>query len=99
MSSSKVIVITGASSGIGAELARQLAFQGHRLVLAARRREELAAVAEQCGPETLAVVTDVRRRGDVQHLLDRALHKPGGIARWVNNAPRRINRRVVVLPH
>jgi len=97
MSSSKVIVITGASSGIGAELARQLAAQGHRLVLAARRREELAAVAEQCGPETLAVVTDVRRRGDVEHLRDRTLDKRGQVDVWVNNAGRGISRRVMAL--
>jgi len=97
MSTSKVIVITGASSGIGAELARQLAAQGHRLVLAARRREEMAAVAEQCGPEALAVVTDVRRRGDVEHLRDRALDKRGQIDVWVNNAGRGINRRVMDL--
>ena len=55
MSSSKVIVITGASSGIGAELARQLAAQGHRLALAARREKELVEVAQQCGTEALAV--------------------------------------------
>jgi short-subunit dehydrogenase len=97
MSFSKVIVITGASSGIGAELARQLAVQGHHLVLAARRREELEAVAGQCGPETLAVVTDVRRRGDVEHLLERTLDKRGQVDVWVNNAGRGINRRVMEL--
>src|SRR3954471_14737515 len=97
MSFSKVIVITGASSGIGAELARQLAAQGHRPVLAARRSEELEAVAEQCGPETLAVVTDVRRRGDVEHLRDRALDKLGQIDVWINNAGRGISRRVMDL--
>lgn len=97
MSFCKVIVITGASSGIGAELARRLAAQGHRLVLAARRREELEAVAEQCGPETLAVVTDVRRRGDVEHLLERALDKRGQVDVWINNAGRGIARRVMEL--
>jgi short-subunit dehydrogenase len=44
----KVVVITGASKGIGAELARQLAAKGARLVLAARSSEELEAVAEDC---------------------------------------------------
>jgi short-subunit dehydrogenase len=97
MSFCKVIVITGASSGIGAELARRLAAQGHRLVLAARRREELEAVAEQCGPETLAVVTDVRRRGDVEHLLERVLDKRGQVDVWINNAGRGIARRVMEL--
>jgi short-subunit dehydrogenase len=97
MSFCKVIVITGASSGIGAELARQLAAQGHKLVLAARRLEELEAVAEQCGPEALAVVTDVRRRGDVEHLRDRALDKRGQVDVWINNAGRGIARRVMNL--
>ena len=97
MSSGKVIVVTGASSGIGAELARQLAAQGHRLVLAARRLEELEVVAAQCGPETLAVVTDVRRRGDVEHLLERALDKRGTVDVWINNAGRGIARRVMDL--
>ena len=44
----KVIVITGASKGIGAELARQLAAKGAKLVLAARDAKELDAVAQQC---------------------------------------------------
>ena len=97
MSASKVIVITGASSGIGAELARQLAAEGHRLALAARREEELKAVAAQCGPEALAVVTDVRRRGDVEHLRDRTLDKLGHVDVWINNAGRGIGKRVLDL--
>ena len=55
----KVIVITGASGGIGAELARQLGAQGHQLALAARREKELKSVAEQCGGQALPVVCDV----------------------------------------
>ncbi len=47
----KVIVITGASAGIGAELARQAAGKGAKLVLAARRKPELEAVAARCGGE------------------------------------------------
>jgi short-subunit dehydrogenase len=97
MSDSKVIVITGASSGIGAELARQLAAQGHRLALAARREPELAAVASQCGPETLAMVTDVRRREDVERLRDRAIETFGHVDVWVNNAGRGIGRSVLDL--
>ena len=95
--SSKVIVITGASSGIGAELARQLAAQGHRLALAARRETELAAVASQCGPETLTVVTDVRRREDVERLRDRAIERFGHVDVWINNAGRGIGRPVLDL--
>ncbi len=95
--SSKIIVITGASSGIGAELARQLAAQGHRLALAARREAELGEVASQCGPETLAVVTDVRRREDVERLRDRAIERFGHVDVWINNAGRGIGRPVLDL--
>ena len=60
----QVVIITGASSGIGWELALQLADQGARLVLAARRADKLAALAEECrarGGQALAVPTDVTR--------------------------------------
>ena len=69
----KVIVITGASSGIGASLARQLAARGAKVVLGARREAELKQVASQCGPGALAVVTDVTRRVEVERLRDEAL--------------------------
>jgi NADP-dependent 3-hydroxy acid dehydrogenase YdfG len=58
----KVVVITGASSGIGRELAYQLAEQGAWLSLAARNEERLAAVAGECqarGGRAIAIVTDV----------------------------------------
>src|SRR3982750_3485655 len=73
----KVIVITGASGGIGAELARQLGEKGAKLVLAARRQPELEAVAARSGREALAVVTDATRRGDVEKLRDAALQRFG----------------------
>jgi NAD(P)-dependent dehydrogenase (short-subunit alcohol dehydrogenase family) len=92
MSSNKVIVITGASGGIGAALARQLGAQGHRLALAARREKELAEVAAECGPGTLAVVTDVTRRPDVERLRDRALAAFGQVDVWINNAGRGIGK-------
>jgi len=67
---SKVIVITGASGGIGAATAKQLAGRGDKVVLAARRLVELKQVAEQCGPDALPILTDVIRRTDVDHLRD-----------------------------
>ncbi len=68
----KVLVITGASAGLGAELARRAGEQGARLVLAARRQPELEAAAARAGREALAVVTDGTRRGDVDRLRDAA---------------------------
>jgi len=94
---SQVIVITGASSGIGAALAKQLGAQGQRLVLAARRQAELEKVAGPFGANALAVVTDVCRRGDVEHLRERALEQFGQVDVWVNNAGRGISRKVLEL--
>jgi NAD(P)-dependent dehydrogenase (short-subunit alcohol dehydrogenase family) len=90
----RVIVITGASGGIGAALARLVAGEGARPVLAARRERELEAVRADCGPQALAVVADVTRRADVQRVLDRAVERHGHVDVWVNNAGRGITRLV-----
>ena len=95
--SEKVVVITGASSGIGAALARQLGAQGHRLVLAARREQELQRVAAQSSPTALAFVADVRCRSDVERLRDAAIAHFGQIDVWINNAGRGIGRKVADL--
>jgi NADP-dependent 3-hydroxy acid dehydrogenase YdfG len=91
----QVIVITGASAGIGAALATRLATAGHTLVLAARREAELEAVAAPLG--ALAVVTDVTERAQVDALCARALEVHGRIDVWVNNAGRGITRPVSTL--
>ena len=93
----KVVVITGASAGIGAELGKQLAARGAKVVLAARRKTELDAVAAKIGQNALAVVTDVTKRGDVEHLSKAALERFGRIDVWVNNAGRGISRSVAEL--
>jgi NADP-dependent 3-hydroxy acid dehydrogenase YdfG len=93
----KVIVITGASAGIGAELAKQLAAKGAKVVLAARRKAELDRVAAELGKDALAVVTDVTRRSDVDRLASAALERFGRIDVWVNNAGRGISRAVADL--
>jgi short-subunit dehydrogenase len=93
----KVVVITGASGGIGAALARALGEQGHALVLAARRQAELEQVAHQSGADALAVPTDATRRADVEALRDRALTHFGHVDVWVNNAGRGITRSVLEL--
>ncbi len=85
---SNVIVITGASSGIGAALAKRWGADGHRLVLAARREPLLRKVAAETGSEAIPVVTDVTRRRDVERLRDVALERFGHVDVWVNNAGR-----------
>jgi short-subunit dehydrogenase len=88
----KTIVITGASDGIGAELARQLARHGGAqtaLVLAARNRAALETVAAECramGTQTLVVPTDVGVQAQCRALIDAAVRQFGGIDTLVNNA-------------
>jgi len=93
----QVIVVTGASSGIGAELARLVGQRGGRPVLAARRERELLAVAAEAGPDALPLVADVTRRDQVQRILDAALERFGRVDAWVNNAGRGITRPVSAL--
>lgn len=86
---SKVIILTGASSGIGEGIARLLAAQGHKLVLGARRTERLAALCDELrfnGAEVDYLATDVTRRADTQQLADFALEKYGRIDVMINNA-------------
>ncbi len=90
----KVVLITGASSGIGAALARRVAELGGAAVLAARREAELREVAAACGGQSLAVVADVTRREEVQRIFDSALARFGHVDVWVNNAGRGLTRPV-----
>jgi len=90
----KVIVITGASSGIGAALAELVAGRGARVALLARREEELRAVAARCGSEALPIVADVTRRDTVERALEATLARFGHVDVWVNNAGRGITRLV-----
>jgi NADP-dependent 3-hydroxy acid dehydrogenase YdfG len=91
----KVIVITGASSGIGAAVAEEVAKRGHKVVLAARRAEALEEVAERIGDEALVVQTDVTKRDEVEHLRDAAMRHFGHIDVWINNAGRGLSRAVL----
>ncbi|HMC77605.1 MAG TPA: SDR family NAD(P)-dependent oxidoreductase [Vicinamibacterales bacterium] len=93
----RTIVITGASSGIGAATATQLAARGDRVVLAARRGGELERLAARLGQDAFPVVTDVTVRADVEHLRDRAIERFGGIDVWINNAGRGLSKQTAEL--
>ena len=83
----KVVVITGASSGLGEATARHLASLGAKLVLGARRLDRLQALAQELLlPAEAAVQTDVTDRAQVQHLVDRAISVHGRIDVILNNA-------------
>jgi NAD(P)-dependent dehydrogenase (short-subunit alcohol dehydrogenase family) len=86
--SGQIVVITGASGGLGAAAAEELARRGASLVLAARRAGPLGEVAARCGDEALAVVADVTKRSDVQRVFDEAVAKFGRVDIWINNAGR-----------
>jgi short-subunit dehydrogenase len=84
-----VVIITGASKGIGAELARQLAAKGAKLVLAARSAGELEAVAEECrklGAPVVTVRADVAGERDCQAIVAGAVLAFGRVDTLVNNA-------------
>ena len=86
---SKVFLITGASDGIGAELALQLAGSGHRLVLAARNETALQQIAAQCqrdGSKAIVASTDVTVEDDCRRLIAQTLEAYGRIDVLVNNA-------------
>jgi NAD(P)-dependent dehydrogenase (short-subunit alcohol dehydrogenase family) len=85
----RVVVVTGASSGLGREAAVRFARKGCALVLAARRADALQETARLCheaGARARFIVTDVTREADVQRLAEFALVRDGRIDVWVNNA-------------
>jgi NADP-dependent 3-hydroxy acid dehydrogenase YdfG len=88
----QVVVVTGASSGIGAALSELLASTGTRVVLVARRREALEAVAARCQGRAHVIVADVSSRADVRRVVDDTLAAFGRIDVWVNNAGQGITR-------
>jgi NADP-dependent 3-hydroxy acid dehydrogenase YdfG len=94
---SQVVVVTGASAGIGASLSRAIGRRGGAVVLAARRAKQLEEVAASTGAATATVVADVTKRGDVQRILEAALQRFGHVDVWVNNAGRGISRSVLEL--
>lgn len=99
--SEQVLVITGASSGIGLVTARAAARRGARLVLAARAEEALRRLADEInaeGGEAVYVVADVGRERDVRRIAETAMERFGRIDTWVNNAGVSIYGRIMDTP-
>jgi NAD(P)-dependent dehydrogenase (short-subunit alcohol dehydrogenase family) len=88
----RIIVVTGASSGIGAAFAKVASQRGAKVVLVARREAELRQASAACAGETLIVPADVTKRSDVKRAVDEAIARFGHIDVWVNNAGRGISR-------
>ena len=91
-SMSKIVVITGASAGIGAALGERLAKRGDRVVLVARRRQALDEVAARCEGRADVHVADVTDRPQVRRVADETVERCGRIDVWVNNAGQGITR-------
>jgi len=90
--SNKVIVITGASAGIGAALAELLAGRGASVVLVARRKDLLDVVVSRCGANAIGIEADMTRRAEVRRVVEESLHHFGHIDVWINNVGRGISR-------
>lgn len=86
----KVVLITGASSGIGEHLAYEYASRGACLALAARRENRLREVADRClrigSPDVVTQRVDVAKANDCRHFIDRAANHFGRLDHLVNNA-------------
>lgn len=85
----KIVVITGASSGLGEAAARRLSAEGATVVLGARRKDRIQALADELitkGGKAMAVATDVTDRTQVQALVDAAVKTYGRVDVMINNA-------------
>lgn len=85
----KVVIVTGASSGIGEATARQFALNGSRVVLAARSESRLSAIAKSindAGGEAVFFKTDVSQEADCKVLIQKSIEKFGRIDILINNA-------------
>ncbi|WKA54393.1 SDR family NAD(P)-dependent oxidoreductase [Planococcus shixiaomingii] len=80
------VVVTGASSGFGKGIVKQLSEEGANVVLAARRTKLIEELAKECGPNAVAVTTDISKEEDMARLFETAVSKFGKIDVWINNA-------------
>jgi short-subunit dehydrogenase len=88
----KVIVITGASAGIGAALAELLARRGASLGLVARRKDILDGIVHRCGANAIGITADMTHRAEVHRVVEEAIHHFGHVDVWINNVGRGISR-------
>jgi len=89
----KVVVITGASSGIGAATAEEVGKRGASVVLVARRADALRAAAAKCGASAHTIVADVTKREEVRRVVNESIAKFGHIDVWMNNVGQGITRQ------
>jgi len=89
----KVVVITGASGGIGAATAEAASTAGASVVLVARRADALRDVAAKCGARAHVIVADVTSRAEVRRVVDESIAKFGRIDIWMNNVGQGITRQ------
>jgi short-subunit dehydrogenase len=87
----KIIIVTGASQGIGLETAKLLSKEGASVVLAARSKDVLKNLEKEIstgrnGAEVLVVPTDMRKEGDIENLIEKTIGKFGRIDVLINNA-------------
>ena len=98
---SQVIVITGASSGIGLATAKMAAKWGARVVLSSRNTEDLEQIVKVIrshGGEAIAITADVKEIHELENVRDRALEKYGRIDTWINNAGVAIYGKLMDVP-
>ena len=88
----KVVVITGASGGIGAAAAEAIARRGHTVVLVARRGEALRDVASKVGRQAICITADVTKKREVRRVVDETIARCGRIDVWINNVGQGITR-------
>lgn len=90
--SNRVVVVTGASAGIGAATAQLLATRGMSVVLVARRSHALETIAAPFGARAQALAADVTQRSEVRRVVEASLARFGQVDVWINNVGQGITR-------